>query len=376
MKSLTTADVKIKNIEQITRYIYEQQCTSQQAICAALQISRPTVIPILRELEENGVVKKQGFFQSTGGRKAAAIYFAAEAKIALGLELCAGHYEITALDLYGKTLAFAHIKSTFQNSDRYYSAVCTHIFEFIRQNAFAPDQILGIGIVLQGLISSDELCVTYGKILNCTGLKIDVFTSRLPYPCKFFHDAESAATDELWQQPALTNALYMNIRNHLSCAIIVNRSFLKGTELKSGVFEHMTLVPDGRPCYCGHKGCMETYCSTQPLLDIYGDLDHFFSTLRSHDPSAEKCWESYLKFLASAINNLHMFIDYPVILGGQLSRYLTGADLDHLHQLIYENTAFPTRSRFIQISHCINSPIARGGAIPYLKNYLTGLISW
>lgn len=373
MKSLTTADVKIKNTERIIRYIYEQKCTSQQLICAALQISRPTVIPILRELEEKGIIEKQGFFQSTGGRKAAAISFCASSRIAIGLELRAEYYEMVALDLYGTTLSQTRISTPFQNVDSYYAAVCAQVSGFIAQNAFAPEQVLGVGIVLQGLISADETCVTYGKILNCTGLTTEPFTSRLPYPCKFFHDAESAATDELWQRPALTNALYMNIRSHVSCAIIVNRTFLKGTELKSGVFEHMTLVPGGRPCYCGHKGCMETYCSTQPLSDVYGDLDHFFSKLRSHDPEAEKNWRVYLRFLASAINNLHMFIDYPVILGGQLACYLTEPDLDILHQLVYENTAFPTSSRFISISHCKESSIARGGAIPYLKQYLSML---
>ena len=102
--------------------------------------------------------------------------------------------------------------------------------EFIGQLPVTPDRILGIGIVLQGLISTDGTQVAYGKILGCTGLTINVFTDHLPYPCQFMHDAEAATLDELWQSPSLDNAIYIHIRSNMSGAIIVNRESLKGTE--------------------------------------------------------------------------------------------------------------------------------------------------
>ncbi len=41
---------------------------------------------------------------------------------------------------------------------------------------------------------------------------------------------------------------------NLSGALIVNGKFLKGSELKAVFFEHMTIIPDGKPCYCGKRG--------------------------------------------------------------------------------------------------------------------------
>ena len=374
MSTMTTSDVRQKNKESTLRYIYDQKCTHQQLICETLHISRPTVIPILREFEEQGLIVKNGYFESTGGRKANAIVFAANSKIALGVELLTDSYEITALDLYGETICNTSCKIPFKNSDEYYHTVCDGILEFIEKNSIPSGKILGIGIVLQGLISSEGDRVTYGKILNCTGLTIDSFTRYLSYPCKFFHDAEAAAQDELWLSPNLQNAIYMNIRSHVSGAVIVNRDFLKGTELKSGVFEHMSLGPHGRPCYCGRKGCVETYCSTQALLDMAGTLDIFFARLRENDASYQTCWLGYLHYLASAINNLRMFIDYPVIIGGTLAPYLQKQDIQLLHQLIYDKTAFPTETEFIYASRCSKSTISRGAAIPYIKEYLSSVM--
>lgn len=374
MSTMTTSDVRKKNKESTLKYIYEQRCTSQQLICQALHISRPTVIPLLRECEEEGSIIKNGFFESTGGRKANAITFAADGKVALGVELLADSCTISLLNLYGETVRTARHPLAFKNKDPYYHRVCDFILRFIEETPVPSSKILGIGIVLQGLISSDGACVTYGKILNCTGLCIQAFTRYLPYPCKFSHDAEAAAQDELWQNPGLLNAIYMNIRSHVSGAIIANRDFLKGTELKSGVFEHMSLVPNGRKCYCGQRGCVDTYCSTQPLLNFAGSLDSFFARLRSRDEACEKYWLEYLEYLAASINNLHMFIDYPVIIGGTLAPYLQKSDIELLHRLVYRKTAFPTEREFIRVSRCSGTAISRGAALPYIKEYLYSIL--
>lgn len=370
VESLTSSDVKQKNKENILQFIYNQKTTHQQLICEALRLSRPTVIPIIRECEESRLIEKNGFFDSTGGRKANAICFMADAKAAIGVELLENTYEIVILNLYGDTTYSAKYQIPFNYSEEYFKQVCDSVTKLIHDNHIPSGKILGIGIVLQGLISSDGFRVTYGKILNCTGLSIEAFTQFLPYHCMFFHDAESAALDELWQSPELSNAIYMNIREHVSGAIIVNREFLKGCKLKSGVFEHMTLIPGGRPCYCGNKGCVDAYCSTQTLLQGTDSLSTFFSKLRNGDGDCEIAWKSYLEYLASSINNLHMFIDYSVIIGGTLSPYLCDADILALHKIIYNNTAFPTEHTFIRPSRCLNASLSRGAALSYIKNYL------
>lgn len=370
MSIMTTSDLREKNKESTLNFIYKQKCTYQQMICQELHISRPTLIPLLRELEAEGIINRNGYYESTGGRKANAIVFSENSKIAFGVELRKDAYEITALNLYGEVIFCQYYKTPFLNSDIYYHTVCKSILNLIQDNSIKQETILGIGIVLQGLISSDGSIVTYGKILDCTGLDIKSFKKYLPYPCKFFHDAEAAAQDELWQNPDLINCIYINIREHVSGAVIVDREFLKGTELKSGVFEHMTLVPNGRSCYCGRKGCMECYCSTQPLTNISGSLDIFFEQLRENHPVYLKCWNEYLSFLASSINNLRMFIDYPIILGGTLPPYLSNSDIDTLHQLVSEKSAFPTDNKFIRISHCNHFTISRGAALPYIRDYL------
>ena len=74
--------------------------------------------------------------------------------------------------------------------------------------------------------------------------------------------------------------------------------------------------------------------------------------------------------LAAAINNLRMFIDYPVLIGGTLSPYLTEEDIDTLHRKKTEKSAFPTEQRFIRQGQNQKALRCEGAAISYVKEYL------
>lgn len=381
MDMQTIAEGTGTTVGRVYQFLYRQQKTSKLEISTQLQLSRPTVAQALKELSDRRLVEKNGYFASTGGRKADALSIVSAARVAVGLEILLERYEIVAVDLYGTCLRAEQHPLPFSNQEDYFSTVCGAVRSFLRELAVPEERILGVGIVLQGLISSDGARVTYGKILGCTGLTIDRFTRYLPYSCRMIHDAEAAATAELWNTD-IRNAIFFHIRNNLSGALIVNGRFLKGNELKSGVFEHMTIVTGGRPCYCGKQGCMETYCSMRALLSEDPDRDptptpedaaRFFCALRAGNPVAETRWDRYLHDLALAIDNLHMLIDYDIILGGHLAAYLLPEDLAALHRLVAARTAFPTDREFIKRARCGTNPIAIGAALPLVREFLSTL---
>ena len=370
MQKVTTAELKKTNTKNVLEFIYGRRKTSKLEIAVRLGLSRPTVSQIVRELMDQGLVAQKGSFESTGGRKAEALAFVPRERVAVGVELLKESYEIVAIDLYGEIIRSEMHPLTFSDSPEYVRAVCEAVNRFIGRLPVEPARVLGVNIVLQGLISSDGELVTYGKILNCTGMSIRQFKPYLNYPCVMVHDGEAAATVELWFSPDIVNAIFVHIRYNMSGALIIGGKFLKGNELKSGVFEHMTIVPDGRPCYCGKQGCVDTYCALNALLTPGEPVDKFFSVLRAGSPEEAARWDEYLDYLATAIDNLHMMMDYDVILGGILGRFLVSADIDRLHQLIAARTAFPAERRFIRIGATAKIPIATGAALPHIIHYL------
>lgn len=370
----TTSSLRIQNEKTVLNYIYSNRSATSLTLQNELSLSRPTVSLILKELSKKRYIGTHGLADSTGGRKASLYEFNPALKISIGVELLINHIEITAVDLYGEMLKYEKHTLLYSNTAKYYDELCELIELFIRGLGIQEDQILNVGIALQGLLSADGQKIIYGKVLNCTGLNLREFSSRLPYPCSFHHDAEARAIVELWLNPLLTNAIFLNIRSDLSGSIIIDRKFFQGGAYKSGLFEHMTLIPNGRPCYCGKKGCVNAYCSINALLLPQEDLKQFFYKMRSGSEVHITRWHKYLDHLANAIDNFHMIINCDVIIAGTISRYLLEEDLDYLHHVIMESSAFPTPDRYISISNYSNYPACMGAAIPAIREYLTTLM--
>ncbi|MBM7654269.1 ROK family transcriptional regulator [Neobacillus cucumis] len=368
--SITFKDIKKGNYSSIYHLIYQNEKLSKQEIANQLHLSLPTVTQNLVRLEKEKLIEKRGQLESSVGRRATAYAICPKARISIGVEIQKKTVQILAIDLLGQAIQQERLTRDYANEDRYYKEVSQAVKSFITSLDVAQEQVLGIGFAVQGLTSNDGKKITYGKILISTGLDIQVFSKYLPYPCMFLHDAKCAATTELWVRNDIGDAVYLSIGPHLGGAIIINSQIYMGKEGHSGTVEHMTIDPDGPACYCGKKGCMETFSSVNALLDEDETLEFFFQKVRSKIPSYVKRWNSFLDHLAISINNIHLVLNREFILGGYLSPYLTEEDIETLHEKVNEKTAFPSNAPFIYISHSPVKGVPLGAAIPFIQSFL------
>lgn len=370
-KSITPNQIKENNRNLIYQYIYKQEKVSQQDIAYDLHLSRPTVTTNLAALEEDGLITKCGQISTEYvGRKASAYTIVADFRIAIGVEILKKEIKMIAIDLYGNKIARSVFAIDYLDEDDYFQQVCRRILAFRDEIKAKDEQILGVGFAMQGLVSPDRQTVIYGKILACTGLSITAFTKYLPYPCSFIHDADSAAISELWVSPELHDAFYLSLSKHLGASIITKRELLDGKHGHSSIIEHIQMEPNGKLCYCGKRGCMETLCSINALLTDGEDLDKFFEKLENKEEDAENRWQRYLHHLAKAINLLHLIYDTDFILGGYLAPYIRKKDLAFLHEEIRRMTPFPEAQDFLHISKMPKHNITIGAALPYIQAFL------
>lgn len=370
-KSITPNQIKENNRNLIYHYIYQNGKVSQQDISYNLRLSRPTITTNLTNLEADGLIQKNGQIDTEYvGRKASAYSIVSDYRVGIGVEILKDEVKMIAVDLYGRKISRLAFAINYENAEMYYQSVCDKIFNFINSMHLSDHQILGVGFAMQALISPDKKTVIYGKILSCTGLSISVFTKYLPFPCSFVHDAESAAVSELWISPELEDAFYLSISKHLGAAIISKGMILAGKHGHSSTIEHINMQSDGALCYCGKRGCMETLCSLNALLNKNETLEDFFKYLRLEDSSYMIRWNHFLTNLAKAINMLHLIFDTDFILGGYLAPYLCESDLAFLHEKIHQMTPFDEPSDFLRISKMPKHNIAIGAALPYIQEFL------
>ena len=371
-KGLTNISVKKINRSKVYQYIYRKKITSKLQIVQELQMGLSTVSQNLNLLEQDGLIEKNGYFESTGGRKANAIQIVSDFRISIGIGILKNMFHITAVDLYGNALYTDTIPLLYSNTQDYYKQVTDKIKEFIATNQYDEEKILGVSFATQGITSPDHTTVLYGNIMNNTGMKLDDFSRYLPYPCYLEHDSKSAAFLELWKHPELDSAVVLLLNRNLGGAIITNHQIHEGSSMHSGTIEHICINPDGALCYCGNRGCLETYCSANSLEQAAGmNIKDFFSLLHEKkSPQLTQIWKDYLNHLAFAMKNLNLIIDAPIIISGYLAPYFTEEDIAYLAK--YINVSAPCALNKEQIFVGTNGQYtpAIGAALFYVNQFI------
>lgn len=371
-KGMNTMALKKINRSRVYQYIYRNKVTAKLQIVQDLQMGLSTVSQNLNLLEEEGLIERNGYFDSTGGRKANVIRIVPDFRISIGIGILKNMFHITAIDLYGEVLYTNTISLSYSNTESYYQQVTDSIREFLSEQQYPEERILGISFATQGITSPDHSTVTYGAIMDNTGMDLDSFARRLPFPCHLEHDSKSAAFLELWTHPELDSALVFLLNRNLGGAVITNHQIHQGSFMHSGTIEHMCINPDGPLCYCGNRGCLETYCSANSLEHSAGvPIKEFFPALREKkSPRFSQIWEDYLNHLAFAMKNLNLVIDAPIILSGYLAPYITEEDISYLLEHIHASSPFSLeREQILVGTHGQYTP-AIGAALYYTDAFI------
>ena len=370
----TTMELKKINKSSIYHFIYNARQTSKQETASALSIGLTTVSQNLKLLEEEGLITRQGFFASTGGRKANILQIVADYKISIGIEILKDRIHLAAINLYGELAASCTIQTPFLSDCGYCQALAKELDTFLLDYGIESSKILGVSIALQGIVSQNGSQIIYGKLLHEPDLSLSNFQNYIPFPCRLEHDSKAAAYREIWHKKEFKDSLILLLNENLGSALVIDGKIRHGLHGCSTTLEHLCLDSHGPACYCGQKGCLETYCSAQSLQQAWGNsLESFFSSLRQGETTARSLWNRYLENLAQAIKSFTLMLDVPIILSGYLSPYLHSEDLEKIYAILESLWPFPLSRDFLYISsHGPLSPAA-GAALSYIEDFLEEL---
>lgn len=124
---------------------------------------------------------------------------------------------------------------------------------------------LGIGAGLPGPVDPHKGTVPVSPHLGgWQGIPLrKILEKETGLPAVLANDANAAAVGEKFfgQGRGVSDFIYMTVSTGIGGGIVVNRRLLEGAGFVAGEVGHMTIVPDGDPCKCGKRGCLEAYAS-------------------------------------------------------------------------------------------------------------------
>lgn len=372
-KRVNRIEVKRINRNAIYKFLYKHDPISIQEIAYALNLSLPTVTQNLKELQERDLIIETGLFESTGGRKAKAISYNSVAKYSVGLDITRNHVGSVIVDMGGKVIKNLRKQFPFVNSKDYFQGVGSFVKESIAESSIDSSKILGVGIALPAILSEDRQTVNYATVIDFQGGNVKSFSEFIPYPCLLSNDANAGGFAELWGERETQNVVYLSLNNSVGGSILVDKNIYPGQNQRSGEFGHMTIVPNGKRCYCGQKGCVDAYCSARILSDTTnGNIAEFFRLLRLNNEPQKTVWEEYLAHLSVAVNNLRMLYDCNVILGGYAGAYMDEY-IDSLRDLVAARNTFETDGSYLHVCKYKLETTAVGAALMHIENFINAI---
>lgn len=365
-----SACLKKVNGNRIFKLIYQKGIISKPEIAYQLGISLPTVMQNVKSLQDEGLVEEGGTLDSTGGRKAVALTYVKNARLALGVDITLNHIGVVLVNLEGTVLKSIREKIPYQKTIEYAKTLGAIVDRFVEQSQADPKTILGMGVSVPGILSTDGQILLDSHVLRIQNVKCVNFVEFCHYPSIFCNDANAAGTAEIWNRKSIENCVYLSLSNSVGGAILLNNKIFQGDNQRGGEFGHITIECGGRKCYCGKRGCLDAYCNASALSDLTnGDLADFFKLLRKGDPKAASAWDQYLDYLATAVNNLRMSFDCSVILGGYVGAYMEDYVFE-LRKRAAERNTFEEDGSYIKVCSYRKEASAVGAALMHIGAFI------
>lgn len=137
-----------------------------------------------------------------------------------------------------------------------------------------PD-VAGVGLAVAGFLDTDRRVVRFAPHLPWRDADVaGRIGRRVPVPVVLEHDANSAAWGE-YRFGAARGAgtwVLFALGTGIGGAMLHDGEIYRGAFGTAPEFGHLTMVPDGRHCSCGKRGCLERYCSGTALAATAREL--------------------------------------------------------------------------------------------------------
>lgn len=190
--------------------------------------------------------------------------------LVIGLDLGGTNAVFGVVDSKGEIIATTSIKTQAYPSVDQYIMESVKAIKQIAEQVGGMEKIRAMGI---GAPCGNYYKGTIEHAANLVWAKgivplANMFVNELGIPVVVTNDAKAAAMGEMKYGVAvgMNNFVELTLGTGVGSGIVANGQLIYGFDGFAGELGHMIVEPDGRPCGCGRKGCLETYCSATGVV--------------------------------------------------------------------------------------------------------------
>lgn len=300
------------------------------AIARRTDITAQAVSNIVADLLAEGLLREARARAAGRGQPPRELVVDPAGGLTLGIEIAPDAVRGVLLDLAGSTLARRERALRRPTPARVVPVLAAMTAALMAEVPGPRGRVLGAGVVMPGPFGVRGLTSVGPTALpGWAGTDaVALLETALGLPVRIENDATAAAVAERLHGVArdLRTFAFVQIGRGLGLGLVLDGAPFKGAFGNAGELGHVVVMPDGRPCACGNRGCLERYVSLQALEeDLAGvglalaDAGALAGLLAAGDAHVTAWLERAARILRPVVAMLeNLFDPESIVIGGAL----------------------------------------------------------
>ncbi len=251
----------------------------------------------------------------------------------IGLDLGGTNLRAAAIDVNGRMLEKTAGETNFAEGREALLADMVSAIRRLRRSV-GSERLTGIGVCVPGFIRLKDGVIGNSNNLSCLeDFPIrDRFEEQLGTQVILENDANAAALGEKWMGAGrdVDDLVLLTLGTGIGGGIISGGRILHGYLGMAAELGHITVVPNGNPCGCGNRGCVEKHASAQAIsvmarLSGLGDVtsEQVYRMAQNGNAKAQAVFAAMGEALGIALAMLINTFNFPLYLlsGGVLAAW-------------------------------------------------------
>lgn len=268
--------VRRANLSAVLRHVSSSGPCSRAQVAAETGLTRGTVSSLVGELIALELVRETGEATEPRGvgRPGVALELA-DVVVGVGLEVNVDYLAVSVEDLRG---AVRHERRSYHdNRASAPGAVLDRLGDAARAalDAAARSGLrpIGVSVAVPGLVEEASGTVVFAPNLGWSDLPVAAeLEARLGVPVHVENEANLAALAEHWTGAAVGIDDFVCVFGEVGVGggVVLGGRLFRGSHGFGGEFGHVSVDPQGRPCACGSRGCVETVAGEEAIARAAG----------------------------------------------------------------------------------------------------------
>jgi Transcriptional regulator/sugar kinase len=329
----STRLIRSFNAGSVLQALYKEGSASRGRLAKVTKISPATMTRIIAELIERKIIVEERIGESDRGRRPVILRLNYDRLFIAGAQIFRDRVVMAISDIKGNLTVRKIFRPCSLEPDSLITELANQFTALISGSRMETESILGIGVAVSGVVDNRNGIILRSSYLGWRDVKIaEMLEKELGVSIYIENDANASMLAEIWfgGLKDVSSAVFIKTALEVSLGVVYEHKLLTGQRGMPEEIGHINLMPEGRRCRCGHRGCLDAYLYLPDIILRYEQEtgEHLENELQilskavGGQPVAKMLVDEALEGLATIISLVETMLDVEAVVIGDFWRFL------------------------------------------------------